>query len=524
MDRGFLVDMYASPVAMAPHAASSSCSAVSTPTDTSSVEDAGSPWSGEDDQVLMEILMTADDVPMDVAPDDMDGVAAKRPTGGSRSKTKKSTIAAATTTTAAKGAKSTAAKQKMKLSATERRARHREVVRRSYHRNKQTLSELRAIVDQLEDEFRALTLSRDPALMRSDGVPMETQQRIEELKKQCAELNAKSEELRRESVRLQSKLVRHHEYARVVHECFDDTIESSSEDDEDDEMLQCSSPGTSEEDMSPHKHQYVNGSRHVLRAIHRPTYIVDLSPPAPIARDARKEVGFTPLSLVTAKRLVSRSYEGILSFKISGQAVSTGTRVLGWEDKRCVDGTAVNFSLRKSFAGRSCYDVMARTWKCFSDPTCASHRFRGLMELRVLQHVNEDTIIALRDNVSEDETKIFRCVYLLFRLRTTNGFLICVRSLDDIQLTEKEKRKVSRSGKEIQWVDLFGWFLFDRQGVVDPAQSCYHETGTTVEYGGQMNFGERSHVSRLVMDTLATALRWEAFIIGPIFSLPPSQA
>ncbi|KAJ0399632.1 hypothetical protein P43SY_008829 [Pythium insidiosum] len=356
MDR-FLVDMYASPVEMAPPAGSS-CSAVSTPTDTSSVEDVGSPWSGDDDHALMEILMTADDVPMDAAADDSDGVSRKEAAAGKQRKP----------SSAAKGAKAAAStKQKMKLSATERRARHREVVRRSYHRNKQTLSELRAIVEQLEDEFRTLTVSRDPVV---DGIPIETQQRVEELKKQCAELNATSEELRRESVRLQSKLVRHHEYARVVHECFDDTNESSSDDEEDLE-LECSSPGTSEEDMSPHKHPSVSRSPHV---IHRPTCIVDLTPPAPIARDARREVGFTPLSLVTAKQLVSRTYEGILSFKLCGQAVSTGARVLGWEDKRFVDGTAVNFSLRKSFAGRSCFDVMARTWKCFSDPTCASHR------------------------------------------------------------------------------------------------------------------------------------------------------
>ncbi|KAJ0398258.1 hypothetical protein ATCC90586_002130 [Pythium insidiosum] len=388
MDR-FLVDMYASPVEMAPPAGSS-CSAVSTPTDTSSVEDVGSPWSGDDDHALMEILMTADDVPMDAAADDSDGVSRKEAAAGKQRKP----------SSAAKGAKAAAStKQKMKLSATERRARHREVVRRSYHRNKQTLSELRAIVEQLEDEFRTLTVSRDPV---ADGIPIETQQRVEELKKQCAELNATSEELRRESVRLQSKLVRHHEYARVVHECFDDTNEvrvsrrvrslagcaetaeltvsfsggswktQSSSDDEEDLELECSSPGTSEEDMSPHKHASVSASPHV---IHRPTYIVDLTPPAPIARDARREVGFTPLSLVTAKQLVSRTYEGILSFKLCGQAVSTGARVLGWEDKRFVDGTAVNFSLRKSFAGRSCFDVMARTWKCFSDPTCASHRF-----------------------------------------------------------------------------------------------------------------------------------------------------
>ncbi|TMW64077.1 hypothetical protein Poli38472_014194 [Pythium oligandrum] len=417
---------------------------------------------------------------------------------------------------------------KGKLSARERKERHREVVRRSYHRNKQTLMDLRSTVKKLETQFKSLTMSSSSSPSSKEEKVVNPgkevlNERVEELKQQCATLNAKSEELRKEGVRMQSVLLRHQEFTRVVHESFepDDFDESTSEDEDMAAWISSdpSSPATSEEDFSPFKNR--PAPKRPLRASMRPTHAIDLSPPAPIARDARKEVGFSPLSLVTAKQLVSRTCEGIVNFTLSGSSVSTGAQVMGWEDKRLIDGTTVKFSLRKRFQGLSSYDLMSRTWQCFSDPDCTAEKFRGLMELRILQRVNDDTIIALRDTQSDDNTTVFRCVYLLFRVRTNNGFLICSRSLDDIKLTEKEKRKISRSGKQIRWVDMFGWFVFDRDGYLEPS-SYFQETGSQVEYGGFNNYMESSHVSTLVMNTLMMALRWEGLIVGPVFSLPPS--
>ena len=277
---------------------------------------------------------------------------------------------------------------------------------------------------------------------------------------------------------------------------------------------------SSEDDFSPVKSTF----KRALYTIPRPTHIADSFQPATIARDARKEVGFTPLAPLDAKRLSAETVDDILGFTLSGRAVSTGAHVLGWQDRRVIDHTAVSFSLRKPFPSRSCFDLMVKTWQCFSDPVCAHEKFRGLMELRILQHVNDDTMIAMRDTLSSDGNKVYRFVYMLFRMRTTRGFLIGVKSIDDTQfVNEKAKHRLTRDGKEIQWVDMSGWFLFDRQGYVQQPNSAFVETGAEMEYGGKMDYGDVGHTMTLAMNTLSLVLRWESFMIGPIFALPPSS-
>lgn len=152
------------------------------------------------------------------------------------------------------------------------------------------------------------------------------------------------------------------------------------------------------------------------------------------------------------------------------------------------------------------------------DPGCAEEKFHGLMKLRILQRFNDDTVIALRDTISADNTTLYRCVYLLFRIRTDHGFLICTRSLDNLEL-EKPKCQVARKCRVISWINMFGWFMFDQ---VEP-KADYRESGVQVEYGGLMDYRDVMQVSTLVLDTLSTVLRWEVFAVGPLFTLPPSS-
>lgn len=139
-----------------------------------------------------------------------------------------------------------------------------------------------------------------------------------------------------------------------------------------------------------------------------------------------------------------------------------------------------------------------------------------------MQHANDDTIVALRDTVSPDNSTVFRCVYLLFRVRTRSGFIICSRSIGHACVGAKERTTRTKDGKVIHWVDLFGWFVFDQLGYADHSSSLFYETGAQVEYGGSMNYGDASHLPALAMDTLSVVSRWEGFMIPPVFALPRS--
>lgn len=145
-----------------------------------------------------------------------------------------------------------------------------------------------------------------------------------------------------------------------------------------------------------------------------------------------------------------------------------------------------------------------------------------VFQLRILQRVNDDTIVALRDTISPDGSKLFRTVYLLFRVRTRKGFILCTRSLHNPSVVDKEKTKWTRDGREIQWVDFFTWFLFE--GIHNPTESLFveHAATTQVEYCGHMDYGDKEQVPTLLMEALSVAMMWQAMIVGPLFTLPPS--
>ncbi len=110
---------------------------------------------------------------------------------------------------------------------------------------------------------------------------------------------------------------------------------------------------------------------------------MDIPPPAPEEEDAYHMIGFTSLSENTVERLGQTTYEEILKFVLSGRVITSGTRVMGWEDKRMTDGTRLKFSLRKSFRDESAYNLMMKTWQCWSDPHCVEKRFRGAIKVRI---------------------------------------------------------------------------------------------------------------------------------------------
>lgn len=151
------------------------------------------------------------------------------------------------------------------------------------------------------------------------------------------------------------------------------------------------------------------------------------------------------------------------------------------------------------------------------------------MQLEILQRVNEDTIVAMRSMKSPDNARWFRTVYLLFRVRTRTGFLICIKSVEPSTIVDEAKCKHAADGKPVQWIDMSGWFMFEPLGFADPSESPdeperFEECGAQVEYGGCLNYKDPTQLSRLAMDTLSTVLRWESTMIGPLFTLPSSTS
>ena len=132
-----------------------------------------------------------------------------------------------------------------------------------------------------------------------------------------------------------------------------------------------------------------------------------------------------------------------------------------------------------------------------------------------LQHVNADAVVILRDMRDPVARKTFRCVYLLCRVRTASGFLLATRTLERC-VAHKVR---FWQDEQIQWIDMFTWFLFDRQCRVDD-DDCFdavREASAQVEYGGMQNYGSKRQVAALGIEVLNVATRWESLMVAPIF-------
>ncbi|OWZ08221.1 hypothetical protein PHMEG_00019274 [Phytophthora megakarya] len=428
---------------------------------------------------------------------------------------------------------------KGKLSTMERRARHREVVKRAYHRNKAALKSLRDTVKELEQQLEKLSLKQKQTEHSTPKTDL--------IQRRYALLTNEQDELGNEAARLRLLLNYRQQFAtnmvKLAQRAASISSDESDHSDTDSDTattsstasLFASSPLTSpmcfdanspiamhgnDCDVSP-----LNTTQKTKTPFYNephPTFVGStITGKTPLAVAMRKQLGYRPLTFSESSTLVNDIYRSILSFSLSGKAISTGASIMGWEDKRLLDGTSLKFSLRKRFPGQSALQLMTSTWQCFSDPECTETKFRGLMTLRILQRVNDDTIVALRESRSEDGMKIYRCVYLLFRVRTRKGFIICVQSVSPERLTDPALSSVSRDGKRVQWTELSGWFVFEPT-VDGESNDPFYQESAQVEYGGCMDYGDHKSIAALAMNTLSIVFKWESMMVGPIFTLPPS--
>ncbi|CAI5726959.1 unnamed protein product [Hyaloperonospora brassicae] len=396
-----------------------------------------------------------------------------------------------------KGARGQDDALKSKLSAVERRVRHREVVKRAYHRNKAALKGLRDKVSDLERHLETLSLSKQkPETVVADHVQH----------RHYAELISEQEELVKETAKLQLLLDCRHQFAadlEAMAHCA--TANSLDESDMSDSDTATTSSTASMATLSPSSSPVHCGS-----TSSRPLTTV------------ASGCGVSPLS---TKYKTKPSFYSEPRPTLAGPTVTSKAplavalrKQLGYKPLSARESTAL---VNESLPLRAVVLVERQGDK---HGQCTEAKFHGLMTLRILQRVDDDTIVALRETQGEDGVKLYRCVYLLFRVRTRKGFLICVQSVAPERLTDPSLARVSRDGKLVQWTELSGWFVFE------PASDCgensgpFFQEGARVEYGGCMDNGDHESVASLAMNTLSIVFKWESMMVGPTFTLPSSMS
>lgn len=277
------------------------------------------------------------------------------------------------------------------------------------------------------------------------------------------------------------------------------------------------------------------------------------APPSPLSPPPSSSASSSSLLALLPQRVPALSLDALCAvmddtlaqlrtFRLSGRTVSSGARCLGWQDRWLVDGTGVKFQLRKQFASATARDLCAKTWRWLADPHHVLRKFHAAStpsSARTLQRVNEDLEIAVHDALSADGRQVLRCVYVLCRMRTPRGFIICVRSFNPWASSTVEADAL---GRDVLFANVLGWFRFDtgrgggtqqdnESGGFTSSSSGYSSSsegeierrrgapGVRVEYAGMVDFGDEAALFTLANASLWMALQWESLVVAPLFNV-----
>lgn len=237
-----------------------------------------------------------------------------------------------------------------------------------------------------------------------------------------------------------------------------------------------------------------------------------------------------PLSKARVFDLVRESYldiaahiQGADSRLKSTANNNNNNSVLGWSDKRAVDGCWADFVFTKDFVHEDIDALAAKTWQILTY-TDQQQGFQSQgLHLKVLEQLNDDTLLMARSTFFPLENKYYSSIYVLLRVETASGYVIGGRTI--CPLPEYESRLEDALGGNRSYSHMFYGLVFDRWL---PATSSHPATangsevasrGCSVKYGGRVGNGSELMAQTWAMDVLLAVLRWENSCVKPLYRL-----
>ncbi|DAZ97239.1 TPA: hypothetical protein N0F65_010401 [Lagenidium giganteum] len=171
------------------------------------------------------------------------------------------------------------------------------------------------------------------------------------------------------------------------------------------------------------------------------------------------------------------------------------------------DGS-VQFNLSKRLGGIRADELVEKSWKMYTD----LDRYRGIYasvrRLDVLQQINDDAFVIRRDIKSSEDSPIFRSVFLLFRIKTERGYIICFRSHNPPMYVAEQELDPS-----VQWMEMFYWLMINEPETSHPE---FGFQGCDVKFGGNLlNAQSAQHAKLWKIEIVMALLRWESNVVSP---------
>lgn len=172
-----------------------------------------------------------------------------------------------------------------------------------------------------------------------------------------------------------------------------------------------------------------------------------------------------------AQQIVQQCYKDIYERKWpEKKTLSTGSSILGWRDKRSIDGDSMHFALSKRFPFASAESFMEKSWAIITSEKYVRAVQKSTLGMKVLQRINKDTMLIQR-RVYHAHLSSVSCVNMLaFRVRTPSGYIVAYKSVKlpnfenhDVFEYDAEQKRLIRDDPKLThvWVESFHWWVFD---------------------------------------------------------------
>ncbi|TYZ69108.1 hypothetical protein PybrP1_009916 [[Pythium] brassicae (nom. inval.)] len=257
------------------------------------------------------------------------------------------------------------------------------------------------------------------------------------------------------------------------------------------------------------------------------------------------------------QQVIRECYQAYAANNWSGRSVSTGGEMLGWTDRRFVDGGTLQFALSKAFPALGKEYLMQRTWDILTTARHMRTLQAATTEVTILQHIGDDAVL-LERRATHPQLNRISCVHLLvFRLRTESGYIVAFKAVnppgspqesaaettpasspsplpwsddevvfdDDSDRANVEPKPEPKPKPKLTWVETMQWFVFDELelSLDDPFGFAPDGSfdfagngpgGTRVLIGGRTANCDESFANYFIFEIVTYIIRWESAVAG----------
>ncbi|CAH0481274.1 unnamed protein product [Peronospora belbahrii] len=227
-----------------------------------------------------------------------------------------------------------------------------------------------------------------------------------------------------------------------------------------------------------------------------------------------------PLEEAVCLRIMKDSFVKIVTFFNSEDFISSGLEICGWREKRKLVGNNVTFMLHKIFAKDCSEELATRSWEMRAIQDQVTRYFGHSLDVKVevLQRFENDVVVVRRKIKHMVDGWVHHTIYLLFRTKTPDGHLVCIRDMnpedaDDLSLLSGSATLAS--SQCVIWSKAFIWWKFTNL----PEVEGQLPRGFEVEYGGSLGSATQTDATFWIHEVILLALRWENLVVGPLITL-----